>query len=104
MKKETYYECPVCHSIWTTQSEAISCRNQHPAKIEEWYYCEVCGQGWNAHAHWGEKGAAERARKCEQKHRDNGEIEEVSRRTFFLSGGARGRYYPLTREESEEMG
>jgi C4-type Zn-finger protein len=85
MNKVTYYKCPVCQSSWTTQSEAISCRNRHPVKIEKWYYCEVCGQGWNAHAHWGEKGAADLAMKCEQEHR--------------LSGGTKGRYYPLIGEE-----
>ncbi len=104
MVKQTYYECPICHSSWTTKSEAISCRNRHQVKTEEWYYCEVCGQGWNARAHWGEKGAAELARKCEQEHKDKGETEDVGRRTFFLSGGTRGRYYPLAREESERMG
>lgn len=104
MGKVTYYKCPVCQSSWSTQREAISCRNRHQVQTEEWYYCEVCGQGWNAHAPWGKKGAADLARKCEQEHRDKGETEEVSRRTFFLSGGTRGRYYPPTGEERERMG
>lgn len=99
MKVDTFYECPVCHSSWTTESEAISCRSRHPAIKRQWYTCEICGQGWNPQAHWGEKGAAELARKCEQKHKDKGEVEDVSRRTFFLSGGTQGRYYPPTGED-----
>lgn len=98
MKIETYYECPICHSSWPTRNEAITCRNQHPPIEKKWANCEVCGQGWNI-AYWGEKQVAELARKCEQEHKDKGETEELSRVTFFLSGGTKGRYYPLTGEE-----
>lgn len=93
MKIETFYECPVCNKSWTTESEAVACRNQHQAIKKQWFYCDICGQGWNPKAYWGEKGAAELARKCEQEHRDKGEDIEVSRNTFFLSGGRHGKYY-----------
>ena len=53
MKIETYYECPICHSSWSTRNEAITCRNQHPIIEKRWANCEVCGQGWNI-AYWGE--------------------------------------------------
>jgi len=97
MKIETYYECPICHSSWPTRSAAIACRNQHPVIEKRWANCEVCGQGWNI-AYWGEKQAAELARKCEQEHEAKGETEELSRRTFFLSGGTKGKYYPPRKE------
>ncbi len=93
MKIETYYMCPVCTKEYWTQSEAIECRNSHPVVKKQIYYCEACGQGWNPDAIWGPKGAADRAGKCEQEHRDKGEFEEVSTRTFFLSGGRHGKYY-----------
>ncbi|KLU66733.1 hypothetical protein DEAC_c14010 [Desulfosporosinus acididurans] len=94
MRIDTYYQCPVCQKAWETESKAIICRNQHPAIKKQWYTCGVCGAGWNPDAHWGEKGAAKQARTCEQKHQKKGEVEEVSRQTFFLSGGLQGKYYP----------
>lgn len=93
MRIDTFYQCPVCQSSKSTESEAIACRNNHPAIKKQWYTCEICGEGWNPAA-WGERVAAERARACEQKHREKGEVEEASRLTFFLSGGRKGKYYP----------
>lgn len=95
MKIEIFYECPICHCSYTTESEAIACRNRHPVIERQWAYCEICGQGWNMRTWWGEKWAIEEALKCEQRHKDKGETEEVGRRTFFLSGGKQGKYYDM---------
>ena len=95
MRKEIFYKCPVCGKVWEKESEAIACRKKHPAIKKRWFYCEVCGEGWNPDAYWGEKGAAEQALACERKHREKGEVEEVSRRVFFLTGGKQGKYYPI---------
>jgi len=94
MRIDTFYQCPVCQKAWATEGEAIDCRNHHTAVKKQWYECEVCGAGWNPNAYWGESGAAERARVCELKHRERGEVEELSRMTFFSSGGLHGKYYP----------
>jgi len=90
----TIYECPVCRRGYTSGSKANACRDKHPTIKKQWFCCEICGKGWSPQAHWGKKGAAELARACEQRHREKGEVEEVSTRTFFFSGGTQGKYYP----------
>lgn len=92
MNQIEYYLCPVCQKAWDTQEKAIDCRNRHPAIKRRWFECEICGAGWNPDAHWGEKGATDQARSCEQKHHEKGEVEDVSRQIFFMTGGRQGKY------------
>lgn len=33
---EVWYRCPVCNGSYTTQGEAINCRNAHPIRAERW--------------------------------------------------------------------
>ncbi|TCX51954.1 hypothetical protein [Dehalobacter sp. 14DCB1] len=33
---ETWYRCPTCNRVWSSQKEAITCRNSHPVKAERW--------------------------------------------------------------------
>lgn len=40
---ETLYVCPTCRSKWTTQREAVHCRNSHPISTERWAVNEKGG-------------------------------------------------------------
>lgn len=101
IKKVVFYECPVCGKSSSDRKEIEKHYKSHTIKAEEVCYCSVCGEGWYSNA-WGAARAAEMARKCYQKHIDEGNIDEVATRAFFLSGGAFG--YVKTFGKGEEHG
>jgi hypothetical protein len=90
MKKETIYECPVCHARYDTCQDAIECRGLHYPLKSEWCSCEICGQGWKVSG-FGIGVAEQLARKCESAHQQNSEALIVGVRNFFASGGFVGK-------------
>ena len=83
IKKVTFYECPVCGKNSSDRKEIERHYKSHTIKAEEVCYCSICGEGWYSNA-WGAARAAEMARKCYQKHIDEGDIDEVATRAFFF--------------------
>ena len=99
IKKVVFYECPVCGKSSSDRKAIESHYKTHTIRSKEVCYCSICGEGWYSNA-WGAARAAEMARKCYQKHIDEGNIDEVATRAFFLSGGAFG--YVKTFGKGEE--
>lgn len=82
------YICSVCGKRHDTQKEAIICRNKHEIKTITWVNCEACGKGWNA-GYFGLEQATKLAKECEQKHRDNGDYEQVKQARIFFENSFR---------------
>ena len=95
IKKVTFYRCPICGITSDNQKEIQDHFRNHAIQSEEWYFCRACGAGWSVSAHGPER-AAEMARKCYQKHIDEGNLIDTAARTFFLSGGTFG--FPVIRK------
>lgn len=83
MKVVTLYICPICKKRHDTEAEAIKCRNTHKIKTVTWVNCEACGKGWNAD-YWGLDNAIKAAKECEEKHRANGDYEQLKQAKIFF--------------------
>lgn len=88
MKVITLHICPVCKRRYDTPKEAITCRNKHEIKTITWVNCEACGQGWNV-GYFGLERATQAAKECEQKHRENGDYEQVREARIFFENSFR---------------
>ncbi|WP_024346569.1 hypothetical protein [Lacrimispora indolis] len=89
IKSVVYYECPVCGLNSSNREKMQRHYAGHTLKTDEVVYCNICGAGWHVN-HYGKRRAVELAEECHQKHVDEGNVDKVAGRTFFLSGGSFG--------------
>lgn len=95
IQKRIYYHCPVCRYNSTDREAVQRHFRTHTIQEEEVIYCNICGAGWHVSA-YGELCARKMAANCVKKHKEEGNIDDVAAKTFFLSEGAFG--YPTIKK------